>query len=216
MGIMENIKVFEEASRKYDQWFDKNKFAYESELLALRQFVPQTGEGLEVGVGTGRFAAPLGIRVGVEPAKAMAEIAQLRGMKAYRAKAEKLPFEDESFDFVLMVSTICFLENPKQALKEAKRVLIPDGNIIIGMIDKNSPLGKLYESKKEASPFYRYANFYSVNQVLDWLKELKYAHIKACQTIFKNPEEIIAIEPIKEGYGEGSFVVISAKKEAEL
>jgi ubiquinone/menaquinone biosynthesis C-methylase UbiE len=209
---MENIRVFEEAAEKYDQWFDKNRHAYESELLALRRFIPETGEGLEVGVGTGRFASPLGIRIGVEPAKAMAELAQRRGIKVYRAKAENLPFNNESFDFILMVTTICFLENPKQALKEAIRVLIPGGHIIIGMIDRDSFLGRLYESRKKESLFYRNAIFYSVKEVLDWLKEIKYAHIQICQTLFKNPEEITAIEPVKEGHGEGGSVVISARR----
>jgi len=53
--------------------------------------------GLEVGVSTGRFAVPLGIRIGVEPANAMAEIARKRGIEVYDAKGEKLPFDDESF-----------------------------------------------------------------------------------------------------------------------
>lgn len=163
-------------------------------------------------MGTGRFAVPLGIRIGVEPAKAMADIAQKRGIEVYEAKAEKLPFDDSSFDFVLIVVTICFVQDPIQALREAKRVLKPGGYIIIGMIDKESFLGKLYESKKKESKFYRHANFYSTRQVLDWLKKLKYEHIKTCQTIFKNPKEITAIEPVKEGHGEGGFVVITAQK----
>ena len=167
-------------------------------------------------MGTGRFAVPLGIRIGVEPAKAMADIAQKRGIKVYKAKAEKLPFDDSSFDFVLIVVTICFVQDPIQALREAKRVLKPGGYIIIGMIDKESFLGKLYESKKKESKFYRHANFYSTRQVLDWLKNFEFEHIKTCQTIFKNPKKITAVEPVKEGHGEGGFVVITAqKKEVE-
>jgi ubiquinone/menaquinone biosynthesis C-methylase UbiE len=164
-------------------------------------------------VGTGRFAVPLGIRVGVEPAKTMADIAQKRGIEVHEEKAEKLHFDDSTFDFVLIVVTICFVQDPVQVLREAKRVLKPGGYIIIGMIDKESFLGKLYESKKKESKFYRHANFYFIGQVLDWLKKLKYEHIKTCQTIFKNPKEITVIEPVKEGHGEGGFTVISAQKE---
>ncbi len=163
-------------------------------------------------MGTGRFAVPLGIRIGVEPAKAMADIAQKRGIEVYKAKAEKLPFDDSSFDFVLIVVTICFVQDPIQALREARRVLKPGGYIIIGIIDKESFLGKLYESKKNESKFYSHANFYSTRQVLDWLKNFESEHIKTCQTIFKNPKKITAIEPVKEGHGEGGFVVITAQK----
>jgi len=74
---MENINVFEENAHKYDQWFDENAHAYESQLLALKRFIPPVGKGIEIGVDTGRFAAPLGIRVGVEPAKAMVEAARI-------------------------------------------------------------------------------------------------------------------------------------------
>ena len=212
---MDSIQVFEKWAQEYDEWFDINRFAYESEVLALRKFIPKNGKGLEVGVGTGRFSVPLGIKAGVEPARAMASIAQKRGIEVYEAKAEELPFESESFDFVLMVTTICFLQDPMQSLKEAKRVLKPEGHIIIGMIDKDSPLGMVYESKKEHSRFYKYAKFYSVRQVLGWLSESEHSHIEICQTIFENPERMTAIDAVRDGYGEGAFVVISAQKETK-
>jgi ubiquinone/menaquinone biosynthesis C-methylase UbiE len=213
---MRGIQIFEKWAEEYDKWFDENRFAYESEALALGKFIPKNSKGLEVGVGTGRFAAPLGIQIGVEPAKAMADIARKRGIKVYEAKAEELPFDSESFDFVLMTTTICFLQNPMQALQESTRVVKSGGYIIIGMIDKNGFLGNAYESKKNNSKFYRYAHFYSVNQVLEWLRKLGYGRIRICQTIFKNPEKITAIEPVKDGYGRGGFVVNSAQKEVEI
>ncbi len=212
---MNSIEIFEKYAQEYDEWFDVNRFAYESEVRALKKFIPENSEGLEVGVGTGRFAVPLGIKVGVEPAKAMADMARRRGIEVYEAKAEKLPFDDSSFDFVLIVVTICFVQDHIQALMEAKRVLKPGGCIIIGMIDRESFLGRLYGSKKKESKFYRHASFYSIRQVLDWLKRLEFEEIKTCQTIFKNPKRMTAIEPVKEGHGEGGFIVITAQKEVQ-
>src|SRR3989337_219392 len=95
-----NIQIFDELAQEYDKWFDENRFAYESEVLALRGFIPKNGKGLEVGVGSGRFAFPLDVQVGVEPAKAMADIARSRGINVIKAMAENLPFENASFDFV--------------------------------------------------------------------------------------------------------------------
>ncbi len=210
-----NIRIFEQHAQEYDAWFEVNSCAYESEVLAMRRLLPQSGRGLEVGVGTGRFALPLGIKFGVEPAHAMASIARKRGIDVYGARAEELPFDNESFDFVVMVTTICFLSRPLHALQEAGRVLIPRGHIIIGMIDKDSSLGKVYEAKKSESTFYQYGQFYSVTPVIEWLTELGYNTIRTCQTIFKNPEEITSLEPVKEGYGEGGFVAISAQKEVK-
>ena len=205
VGVFE---VFEKHAGEYDNWFVENEIAYESEILALKELIPE-GIGLEVGVGTGRFAAPLGIRIGIEPAKAMAKIARDRGIEVCYAIAEKLPFKDASFDFVLIMVTICFVEDPIQTIKEAKRVLKPEGRIVLGIIDKESFLGKKYEKKK--SVFYRKAKFYSVREIIDWLKSLNFRKIETRQTIFKDLKKLRKVE-IKKGYGDGGFVAISAEK----
>ena len=70
-----------------------------------------------------------------------------------------LPFADDSFDFILLVIVLCFLNDPLQALPRTTRVLKSQGRPIIGMIDPNSPLGKFYERHKERSRFYRQARF---------------------------------------------------------
>jgi len=214
--MMNQNNVFEKYAEEYDEWFDVHPWVYQSEVQAVKMLLPQSGKGVEIGAGTGRFSIPFGITVGVEPSREMAEIAKNKGMTIYNAKAENLPFGDNAFDFVLMVTTICFLEDPLQALKEIGRILRPAGKIIIGMLDKDSPLGKLYEMKKNDSKFFRYADFYTVKQVFEWLKIAGYNDIHILQTIFHKPEEITALEPIRDGYGEGLFVVISAQKEKTI
>ncbi len=206
------ISAFNQYAKEYDKWFERNPFAYKSELLAIKRFFPRRGKGLEIGVGTGKFAVPLGIKVGIEPAKAMAVIARERGIEVHEAVAENLPFENGAFDFVLMVTVLCFLHNPKTVIEEIARVLKPEGSLIIGMIDGESFLGKIYESKKAKSLFYKDAQFYSVPEVIDMLKRTGFIHIKICQTIFKNPNEITESESVEDGFGKGGFVVLSAEK----
>lgn len=65
---------------------------------------------------------------------------------------------------------LCFLDLPLIALFEAKRVLKPNGTLIIGMIDKDSMLGAHYEATKQENLFYRNAHFYSVKEVLELLQ----------------------------------------------
>ena len=146
---------FDEYAEEYDKWYDENKKMYELELDAIKKFIPKSErkKGLEIGVGTGRFAEPLGIEYGLEPSKSMAEIAKKRGIKIYEGVAEDIPFKDEFFDYVLMTTTLCFLKEPIKGLSEIKRVLKSNGTLIIGMIDKDSPLGKFYESKKKKRRF---------------------------------------------------------------
>jgi SAM-dependent methyltransferase len=210
--MMAKIEPFEKYASEYEVWFDKYRFVYESELMAIKEQLPKKGEGIEIGVGSGRFAAPLGIRLGVDPSSKMRELARNRGILAFDGVAENLPFDDCRFHFVLMVMTICFLDDIQAAFKEAFRVLKPSGNLIIGFIDKDSPVGMLYRQRKNESEFYRVASFYSVDEVSSYLKETGFKRLKFTQTIFHRLSEIENLEPIKRGYGEGSFVVVKALK----
>jgi len=206
------IEPFEKFALEYDAWFDDNRSVYESELRAVKEQVPRQGEGVEVGVGSGRFAAPLGIRLGIDPSQKMRELAQGRGIVAIDGVAERLPFADSRFDYVLMVTMICFLNDLDLSFKEAQRVLKPGGYFIIGFIDRDSPVGKLYQQHKNESDFYHIANFYTVREVISSLKYAGFRNLRFKQTIFQSLTRIKKIEPIKEGYGEGSFVVVKAIK----
>jgi ubiquinone/menaquinone biosynthesis C-methylase UbiE len=117
------IAPFESHHRRYEAWFGKHEAAYISELLALRPFVPWEGRGIEIGVGSGRFAAPLGVQVGLGPSRAMLSYAAARGIEVVEGTAEDLPFADSSFDHALVVTTICFVDSPAQMITEAHRVL---------------------------------------------------------------------------------------------
>ena len=78
---MANIEPFEEHAERYEQWFERHEAVYRSELNAVAHFVKPGDRGLEVGVGTGRFAVPLGITDGVEPSQRMAQIARDKGIQ---------------------------------------------------------------------------------------------------------------------------------------
>jgi len=90
---MPKISSFEKYAGQYEDWFVKNRWVYEAELRAVKAMLPLGGNGVEVGVGTGRFAEPLGIKIGVEPSKRMRQIAQKRGIRVLDGVAEELPFE---------------------------------------------------------------------------------------------------------------------------
>lgn len=209
---MGRVESFEKNVDRYEAWFDRNRAAYESELEALRALLPKSGEGLEVGVGTGRFAAPLGLRVGVDPSKAMGKLAMERGIEVRFGVGEDLPCEDSSFDFVLLVTTICFLDDVPAALGEAYRVLKSGGCILVGLIDSESSLGKVYEKRKQDNEFYQNATFLSVDEVVHNLKQVGFRDFVFRQTIFQNPTEMKEADPVRSGYGEGSFVVVRATK----
>jgi SAM-dependent methyltransferase len=205
-------EAFELYAGDYDAWYDTHPMAYESELLALKSICPRTGRGLEIGVGTGRFALPLGISVGVDPCLNMVALARSRGLEIIAGIAEALPIREESLDWALMVTTICMLDSVPLAFREVHRVLRPAGSLIVGFLDGLSPLGKLYERHKQESRFYQTAQFFSVPEVMAFLAEADFTITDIGQTMFQLPEMITAVEPVKPGWGEGSFVVIKGVK----
>lgn len=197
---------------KYEEWFERNRFAYEAELEAVRLLLPKSGAGMEIGSGTGRFAVPLGIKIGVEPAKTMSKVAQERGLEVIAGVAEALPFPGEQFDFTLMVTTLCFVDDVERAFHEAWRIIKPGGCFINGFVDRTSFLGKIYQRHKDQNVFYKVAHFYSVDEVIAVLEKARFQHFTFTQTVFHTVDEIIEVEPVKAGYGEGAFVVVRGMK----
>ena len=108
---MPKIGPFEKHAGRYEEWFERNRSAYQSELQAVKSLLPPRGIGIGIGVGTGRFAAPLGIQIGIEPSTAMAMVARQREIQVVQAVAKALPFMDGTFDFALMVTTLCFRDD---------------------------------------------------------------------------------------------------------
>jgi len=202
--------VFDKHYKKYDVWYDKHKFAFLSELEAIRKVLPRNEKGLEIGVGTGRFASRLGIKYGVDPSENMLKIAKKRGIDVHRAQGERLPFDSSALDYIAIIITLCFVKDPVKVLIEAKRVLKKRGKVIIGIIDKDSFLGRFYQRGK--SPFYRQAHFFGVKEVANFLKMTDFGRISYYQTIYKFPDKMNSVEKPKKGFGEGGFVVVSAKK----
>jgi hypothetical protein len=89
--MLEGAEPFSVHPRRYDEWFARHEAAYLSELLAVRALLPSRGNGLEIGVGTGRFAAPLGVACGVDPAVPALAYARERGVHVACGVAEALP-----------------------------------------------------------------------------------------------------------------------------
>ena len=204
---------FEAHHQRYEAWFGKHEAAYVSELLALRPFVPWQGRGIEIGVGSGRFAGPLGVQVGLDPSRAMLTYAATRGIQVVQGTAEALPFADASFDHALVVTTICFLDSPDEMLAEAHRVLKPDARLVIGFIDRESALGQDYLAHQFENVFYREATFYSAAEVEQLLATGGFAIEAWGQTLALPLAETLEIEPLRAGRGQCAFAVVAASRE---
>jgi len=204
------VDLYDSSYRTYDKWYDDNKFAYISEVEALKRVIPKKGEGLEIGVGTGRFAAPLGIRYGIDPSRKMIQLAKKRGVKTQLGFGECLPFADACFDYVAIINTLCFVENPRKTIAEAHRVIKTNGKLIVGFIDRDSFLGRTYRTAQ--SRFYEHANFLTVEEMKQLIEGVQFSLLSFYQTIFQLPKKILSVDMPKKGYGTGGFIVIAAEK----
>jgi len=206
-----NTEPFDRFSDAYEAWFERNHWAYLSELEAIRRLLP-AGLVVEVGVGTGRFAAPLGIRFGLEPSRGMADRARGRGIEVVLGQGEFLPLAEASCDGLLMVTTICFLDDLHLALTEAARVLRPKGSLVVGFVDAGSSLGRRYKQRRDQSRFYRTARFYETDDIVTKLDEAGLVVTKVVQTLMQDPEDLTDTDAIRDGSGQGAFVAIRAER----
>ena len=199
---------------EYEAWFEKYPFVFETELAAIKKIWPVAKDAmsLEVGSGTGRFSKALGIRCGLEPSANMDAMAEERGIETVRGVAEEMPYQSQQFDVVLMNFCISYFENLPRAFAEAFRVLKSGGTLIVGFIDKNSLLGKYYESKRDKSIFYKAANYYSVKEVEEKINDAGFNNQQFFQTLFSDLDKTNTVEPLSPGYGKGSYILIKATK----
>lgn len=212
ISIMARTRPFDEHLGEYEEWFVNNHYVFESELEAIRKVLPEAGRGIEIGIGSGIFAAPLGIMEGIEPSKPMRAKAEERGLLVMDGIAENLPLVDKTYDFALMVTTICFVDDIDKSFSEANRILKNHGFLILGFVDKESPVGKLYQSNKDKSIFYKDAVFYSTGEIYESLNKNNFRIVNTWQTIFGLLHHINGIQKPEKGHGKGSFVVIKAEK----
>jgi ubiquinone/menaquinone biosynthesis C-methylase UbiE len=168
--------------------------------------------GIEVGVGTGRFSIPFGIYMGIDPSRNMGRMAKTRNISVCQAVGEYLPFCDDEFDFVLIVTVICFMNSVRHVVDEVRRILKIGGQITIGFIDKETPLGQMYESRKNVDKFYKAAHFYSTPEIINQVGRAGFSQIRCYQTIFGLPCDNEMVYQIREGFGEGAFVAMGAIK----
>ena len=213
------MNIFDRLAQRYDLWYEKpfGRSAFSLERECLKRLLPEEPfKGLEVGVGTGRFARALGFEFGVDPSHGMLRMAKGRDILCVQGVGESLPFKDESFDALLMVVTICFVKDPEAVIRESIRVLKSRGALVLGFIPKESPWADFYKKKAEAGhPIYKHARFYPFGDVVGMLEEVGFKVDRILTTLMENPQEEVPISnrEVKEGFDpEGGFVCLRGIK----
>ncbi len=188
---------FDRVAARYDAWYDspEGRSVFEQEVEALLLVKGrQPGRWLEAGVGTGRFAAAFGVAEGVDPSLPMLKLASRRGIHTQAGTAETLPYDDRSFDGVLVVTTLCFTTDPEQSLREFARVLRPSGAVVIGIIPSASPWGQEYARRGAAGDdLFAHARFLDVDQTVRMAAGAGLTLVDAASALLQPPGEVPAM-----------------------
>jgi SAM-dependent methyltransferase len=129
------VKVFTSADRGYWTYVERSRLSAVLRVLPRRNY----DQVLDVGCGKGEFLAGfcevLGIKnpKGVDGSPEAVKVACDRGIEATLVNLNdgRLPFESSSQSLVLMIETIEHLEDVEHCLDEIRRVLTPEGHLLI-------------------------------------------------------------------------------------
>ena len=132
-------RVWDKAAPRYDDsmaYFERTFIADGRSWLVSRA----RGRVLEIAVGTGinlpLYSAEVSI-TGLDLSPAMLRIARRRAAELGRevrfvvGDAQKLPFDDGSFDSVVTALALCSVPDPARAIGEMRRVLAPGGHLLL-------------------------------------------------------------------------------------
>jgi ubiquinone/menaquinone biosynthesis C-methylase UbiE len=140
----EEVVFGEQAAAHYEDWYGtpEGRRADALEKAALHRLLgcfSRAWSILEVGCGTGHFTRWLSdeglAAVGLDISAAMlAEARILDSVPLVQGDAVRLPFADGAFDVTALVTTLEFLERPREALAEALRVA--RRGVLLGVLNR--------------------------------------------------------------------------------
>jgi len=176
-------RAFDRVAQLYDQWYETRLGQVvnelEQDLLYGLARVDVPGRAVDVGTGTGHFAADLAGRgwrvVGLDLSAAMlAEAKEKPANTAWmRGDAAALPFASGAFELVLSVTALEFVARRQEAIQEMWRLVGPKGRLVVGVLNAWSPWAwaRRRESQHQETPF-SHAHFFTPREFLGLLRPL--------------------------------------------
>ena len=183
---------FDSFAKDYDQWYESKLGSFvdavEKNLMEELAQPKREERALDLGSGTGTYSLWLarnGLNVtaldqSVEMLKVAKGKAEKQGVSIdfRNGDAHKIPFEDNTFDLVVSVTAVEFMDEPQSVLQEAMRVLKPGGRLVVGLLTKESSWGEMYAQRAKEDPtnLFAKAHLYTeedVNNLLPYSYQLK-------------------------------------------
>jgi len=154
----------------YEAWYHtpRGRWIGNREFILLRKMLsPEAGASLlDVGCGTGYFSrcfTRLGLMVaGIDPDPEVLGFARKQGRDIHymQGDALKLPFADKAFDYTTAVTSLCFIDDPLQVLREMWRVT--RHTMVLGLLNRHS----LLHWKKQGQGSYAGARWDTAGEIV--------------------------------------------------
>lgn len=132
--VPKELRIYSEVKANYGEVTDTRASLFNQRLdsfVSTVELPPEEISILDVGASSGTFvelALKKGFNAqGIEPSTDGVNTARLRGISLIQTTAERMPFEDNSFDIVHSHHVFEHLANPMDTAKEVLRVLKPGG-----------------------------------------------------------------------------------------
>jgi ubiquinone/menaquinone biosynthesis C-methylase UbiE len=175
----------------YDAWYNTPRGRWIGDIefaLLWRMLNGRSGDSiLDVGCGTGwfthRFANEGLATTGLDPNPAWLEFARTHGEKEkyVEGSALSLPFADASFDLVVSVTALCFVQDWPHAISEINRVA--RRRFVLGLLNHHSLL-YLQKGRHGGSGAYHGAHWHTRSEVLKSMTKLPMENLQTRTAIF--------------------------------
>ncbi|MBX2958858.1 MAG: class I SAM-dependent methyltransferase [Flavobacteriales bacterium] len=171
--LIDNDTNFDEETVKSfgDEWLKFNLFSEEEIKLAGNQYFDLVGEDilnketivLDLGCGSGRWTKFISKKVkiveAIDPSDAIISAANLNkneeNVRITQASVSNIPFEDESFDFVICLGVLHHIPNTSQALIDVVKKIKTGGSILLYLYYNLDNRGMLYKYLFKISTVFR-------------------------------------------------------------
>ena len=163
--------------KKYNDWYLSKQSAWlgQLEYSVLSQLMQANNHAtlLDIGCGTGYFSCQFshdGLNVtGIDPASSMIEFAmsQNSDVRYIIGDALTLPCKNNEFDYCSAITSLCFIDEPREALSEMWRV--SKKGLVLGLLNRHS----LLYLQKSGKGSYAGARWDRRSDVIQWIASLK-------------------------------------------
>jgi len=222
-----------EARRQLRHWYDGllGQRQQQREQAMLEQVLPnlfgyhllQVGRPMEADLlGSSRIAH----RMIMDDVPTPRRMSSGKGEECFLGQGEQLPIASDCIDVLLLPHTLEFMNRPHDVLREAERVLIPEGHVVILGFNPWSLFGlrRLFGGWRDTSPWC--GHFYSTLRLKDWLALLGFDTVLVQHYFFRPPlqnegimRRLSAMERLGERFWPllgGGYLLVAKKRVATL